>query len=138
MLFKGIKVSVINSAGQPFVEYKDAVDFQDSDAISHCLIEVPPVGECQDFTLRYSTDNLDYFEGRHDLCLTFRCFLTETPSSYYTASGKFLDLGIEKVELKGLRQGYDPVSKEKLYTKLPFVPLEIGASMVSMLLDSVL
>lgn len=131
MHFKGITVELTGPNGIPFAEYKDPVDFKDTDDMSHVLIELPPPEARQEFAIRYRVSDKTYFAadnvgGKRGFSIRF--FFEETERNFLgDFSGKVIFGVRDNFEVvEEVYYGCDKETNKSFYTKPKFARIDVG------------
>ena len=124
MHYKGITVELIDVAGQAFKEYKDTAEYDETDEISHALIEVPASDQNQAFMVRCTVNDASYFHTKNH-ALLLRCIPEITEPEVDKGAGKFITRANKPKVCEGKAMGYDPTTNQSLYKRLNFAALDI-------------
>lgn len=129
MRARSITVQLIGVDGEPFKEYKDPIDFQDTENLTHTLIELPPPDAYQEFSMKYSSDEKAYFTytgGLKNVLSFYHCFGESEPGDAGPFYGKFLHGVEEPVRRDVCPIAYNPETNESVICKPCFTAMEIG------------
>jgi hypothetical protein len=132
MLYKGLSIDILNTHGHLFTEHKDPFEFEDNDSISHALIELPAPDADQSFSIRCNVLDAAYLTGPDGTrrFIEARYFFTKTtPRERSKSYSSVLSKAYVPKIVSSIRTGTDYTTREKIYGRLMFAPLQLGGSL---------